>query len=243
MKPENYYFFHESISGMSDACAALNIPVTGGNVSFYNESPAGPVRPTPVIGMVGVLEDVDHAVTIGFKDEGDFVALLGDIGPDLGASEYLSVIHGVVAGAPPKLDMDAHTQLIRLLPELAARGLLKSAHDISEGGLAVTVAESCIAGNTGVILTFPWKGRAVDTLFAESAGCVVVSVDHQSWPMFKQLCHEFGVLVQMIGRVGGELIAINDWITLPVSLAEDIYESALPRLLKSGHSMSMPATN
>jgi len=230
-KPQNYYFFHEAISGMSDACTALNIPVTGGNVSFYNESPAGPVRPTPVIGMVGVLEDVSRHVGIGFRSEGDFVALLGNIGPDLGCSEFLAVHHNVIAGAPPKLDMDANLRLIRLLPELAANGVLASAHDISEGGLAVAVAECCLAGNNGVILTFPWKERVVDTLFAESAGCAVVSVTHENWPALKQMCEQHGVSLQMLGRVGGELIVINDWIALPLELARDVHDHSLARML------------
>ncbi|MCB1059594.1 MAG: phosphoribosylformylglycinamidine synthase subunit PurL [Calditrichaeota bacterium] len=230
-KPENYYFFHESISGMSDACSALNIPVTGGNVSFYNESPAGPVRPTPVIGMVGVLEDVSKHVGIAFKEEGDFIALLGSIGPDLGCTEYLSAIHGVVAGPPPRLDVDKNLRLIRLLPELAAKETLCSAHDISEGGLAVAVSESCIAGNIGCLLTFPWNQRSVETLFAETQGCVIVSVAHEKWPELKQMCQEHSVSLQMLGRVGGELIVINDWITLPLEMAADTYNQSLSQHL------------
>ncbi len=226
-KPHNYYFFHQAIQGMSDACTALNIPVTGGNVSFYNESPAGPVRPTPVIGMVGVLEDVSKHVGIAFKDEGDFIALLGDIGPDLGCSEYLATIHGVVAGAPPRLDMEKNLNLIRLLPELAAQSILASAHDISEGGLATAVAESCMAGNTGCLVTFPWTERVVDTLFAESAGCAVISVAHEKWPQLKEMCSKHGVKLQMLGRVGGELIVINDWITLPLETASEVYKTSL----------------
>jgi len=227
MKPQNYYFFHEAISGMVDACTALNIPVTGGNVSFYNESPAGPVRPTPVIGMVGVLDDVSKSVSMGFKNEGDFIALLGEIGPDLGCSEYLATLHGVVAGAPPRLDIEKHIKLIRLLPELARNRVLSSAHDISDGGLAVAVAECCMAGGIGCLLTFPWKQRVVDTLFAESAGCAVVTVEHDNWTALKELCQQFEVPLQMLGRVGGELIVINDWITLPLSLADEVYQSSL----------------
>lgn len=233
-KPQNYYFFHEAISGMSDACLELNIPVTGGNVSFYNESPTGPVRPTPVIGMVGVLDNVDDHIRIGFREEGDFVALLGNIGPDLGCSEYLAVQHNVIAGAPPKLDMDANVRLIRLLPELAKKKVIASAHDISEGGLAVTVSECCLAGNIGVILTFPWKERVANTLFAESAGCAVVSVTHENWPILKQMCEKHAVSLQMLGRVGGELIVINDWIALPLELAQDVHEHSLA--LKLGNA-------
>ncbi|MBU0691723.1 phosphoribosylformylglycinamidine synthase subunit PurL [bacterium] len=231
MKLENYYFFHEAVSGIADACEALEVPVTGGNVSFYNESGGKPVLPTPAIGMVGLLENVENAVTIDFKEEGDFIALLGDIGPDLGCSEYLKVIHGVRAGVPPRLDIPKEKSLIELLADLGEANLLQSAHDISEGGLAVTIAEQAMAGNIGAILTFPWKGSVVDTLFAESSGCVVVTVSHDKWAGFKHLAAEHGVKVQMLGRVGGSLIIINDWINLPVSEAERIYESVIPDLM------------
>lgn len=231
MKPQNYYFFHEAVSGISDACRALGIPVTGGNVSFYNESAGGPIRPTPVIGMVGLIENIKNHVKIGFANEGDFVALLGSIGPDLGCSEYLAVLHNVVAGAPPKLDVDANVKLIRLLADLASMNVLRSAHDISEGGLAVAISECCLAGNIGCILTFPWREQVVNTLFAESQGCAVVSVAHEHWPALKRLSEEYFIPLQMLGRVGGELIAINDWITLPLELARNTYENSLVNAL------------
>jgi phosphoribosylformylglycinamidine synthase subunit PurL len=231
MKPENYYFFHEAVSGIADSCEMLQIPVTGGNVSFYNETRGKPVFPTPVIGMVGLLEDVDHTITVGFKSEGDFVALLGSIGPDLGASEYLSVIHGVSAGAPPRLDFESEKALIELLPELAEFGLIASAHDISEGGLAVTLAEKCLTSGLGCVLTFPWKGRVVDTLFAETSGCAVVSVEHSKWAAFRHAAEAHNVPVQILGRVGGDILAINDWIILPVSQIEEVYEDAIPALM------------
>lgn len=232
MNPETYYFFHEAVTGIAEACKALDIPVTGGNVSFYNETRGQPVLPTPVIGMVGLIEDVTHAVTIGFKDEGDFIALLGNIGPDLGTSEYLSVMHNVFAGAPPRLDFDNEIRLINLLADLAEMKLVKSAHDVSEGGLAVTLAEKCIAGGLGGVLTFPWKGRPLETLFAESSACAVVSVDHDSWKAFRIAAEEHGVPVQMLGRVGGDLLAINDWIFAPIRHLEELYETAIPDLME-----------
>jgi phosphoribosylformylglycinamidine synthase len=231
LNPETYYFFHEAVTGIAEACKALDIPVTGGNVSFYNETRGNPVLPTPVIGMVGLLEDVTRALSIGFRDEGDFVALLGSLGPDLGASEYLSVMHGAFAGAPPRLDLESEIRLINLLGDLAEMQLLKSAHDVSDGGLAVTLAEMCMAGGLGCVLTFPWKGRPVETLFAESSGCAVVSVDHDSWRAFRVAADEHGVPVQILGRVGGDLLAINDWILAPVSHLEQVYESTIPDLM------------
>jgi phosphoribosylformylglycinamidine synthase subunit PurL len=231
INPETYYFFHEAVSGIVDACEALEIPVTGGNVSFYNESGGKPVLPTPVIGMVGFIDDVEDAVSIGFKNEGDFIALLGKLGSDIGASEYLSVIHGVSAGAPPRIDLTAQLNVINLLAELAETKLIASAHDISEGGLAVTLAEKCMAANLGCILTFPWSGREVDTLFAESAGCVIVSVEHEKWSGFRHLAEQRNVPVQILGRVGGDMLVINDWIALPIDHLSQLYESAIPRLM------------
>jgi len=231
LNPETYYFFHEAVTGIAEACKALDIPVTGGNVSFYNETRGHPVLPTPVIGMVGLLEDVTRALTVAFKDEGDFVALLGSLGPDLGASEYLSVMHGAFAGAPPRLDLEGEMRLINLLGDLSDMQLLKSAHDVSDGGLAVTLAEMCMAGGLGCVLTFPWKGRPVETLFAESSGCAVVSVDHGSWRAFRAAADEHGVPVQILGRVGGDLLAVNDWILAPVSHLAQVYENAIPDLM------------
>ena len=231
LNPETYYFFHEAVTGIAEACKALDIPVTGGNVSFYNDTRGHPVLPTPVIGMVGLLEDVTRALTVAFKDEGDFVALLGSLGPDLGASEYLSVMHGAFAGAPPRLDLEGEMRLINLLGDLSEMQLLKSAHDVSDGGLAVTLAEMCMAGGLGCVLTFPWKGRPVETLFAESSGCAVVSVDHGSWRAFRAAADEHGVPVQILGRVGGDLLAVNDWILAPVSHLAQVYENAIPDLM------------
>jgi phosphoribosylformylglycinamidine synthase len=231
MNPETYYFFHEAVTGIADACRELDIPVTGGNVSFYNETRGKPVLPTPVIGMVGLLDDVEKAVTIGFKAEGDFVALLGSIGPDLGGSEYLNVMHGVMAGAPPRVDFENEKSLINLLCELADLQLIRSAHDISEGGLAVTLAESCLAGGLGCVLTYPWKGRVVESLFAESSGCAVVSVEHAKWAAFRHAADSHGVPVQMLGRIGGDHLVINDWITISLQRIEELYENAIPNLM------------
>jgi phosphoribosylformylglycinamidine synthase II len=231
--PETYYFFHETISGIAEACTALDIPVTGGNVSFYNETGNRPVLPTPVIGMLGLLNDVTHSLTIGFKDEGDFVALVGNLDTNLGASEYLRVIHGTFTGAPPHLELEREVGLINLLADLADMELLRAAHDLSDGGLAVTLAEMCMAGGLGCVLTFPWKGRPVETLFAESSGCAVVSVDHDCWRAFRAATDAHGIPVQILGRVGGDLLAVNDWILAPVSHLEQTYEKAIPELMNN----------
>lgn len=231
LNPENYYFFHESISGMTAACTALNIPVTGGNVSFYNETAGKPVYPTPTIGMVGLLDHIDLSVSMEFKEEGDFVALLGAFHPLLAGSEYLSTIHGMAAGRPA-FDGYAETRLITLLPKLADARLIQSAHDLSDGGLAVALAECCLSSGLGCVLTFPWDGRVTETLFGECSGCAVVSVKHEHWARFVALAALEDVPVQILGRVGGRSLVINDWISSHVEELEEVYESAIPRQME-----------
>jgi phosphoribosylformylglycinamidine synthase II len=237
MDEEVFYSFHEAVAGMGEACRALDIPVTGGNVSFYNESKGAAVLPTPVIGMVGLLEDLSNAVPMGFQEEGDFVALLGTLGPDLGGSEYLHVIHNLSTGAIAEPDLAFHKSMLELLAYLANQHLVRSAHDISEGGLAVCLAEACIASHLGAVLTFPWEGRASEVLFSESAPCVVVSVEGGRWADFRSACAAYGVPVQMLGRVGSDSLVINHWSIVTVEEMEQIYEAALPKLMEQALSI------
>ncbi|MEA3246354.1 MAG: phosphoribosylformylglycinamidine synthase subunit PurL [Gemmatimonadota bacterium] len=144
-KPEVFWQFREAVAGMGEACAALETPVTGGNVSFYNENPAGAVFPTPTIGMVGVLDDVERALGMAFPAPGLGVVLIGEPTDELGASEYLARVHGVVAGAPPRCDLRRERGVIDTLLDGVRAGVVRSAHDCSEGGLAVAIAECCIA--------------------------------------------------------------------------------------------------
>ncbi|HOU26148.1 MAG TPA: phosphoribosylformylglycinamidine synthase subunit PurL, partial [Candidatus Cloacimonas sp.] len=142
-KPEVYYCFKESIRGMSDACKALGTPVTGGNVSFYNENPEGAIYPTPVIGMLGLMTDYRKATTQYFKHENDIIVLLGSLKASFGGSEYLKIQHNIIAGKPPIVDLEEELHLQDLILELIDKGLVNSAHDISEGGLLIAVLESC----------------------------------------------------------------------------------------------------
>jgi phosphoribosylformylglycinamidine synthase len=143
-RPEIFFQFREAVGGMADACVVLGTPVTGGNVSFYNESPSGAVFPTPVVGMVGLIENVDTITRSAFQRAGDAIILLGEPTAELGASEYLSRIHGLTAGAPPRCDLDAEKRLIDALLEAIQGGVVSSAHDCADGGLAVAIAESAI---------------------------------------------------------------------------------------------------
>ncbi|MEK9135687.1 MAG: AIR synthase related protein, partial [Bacteroidota bacterium] len=157
-KPEVYWQFREAVRGMGDACRALGTPVTGGNVSFYNESPVTSVYPTPVVGMLGLITDLAHVTTANFKDNGDVIVLLGRLGGHVGGSEYLSMHHGIVGGDAPSLDIAYEISVQQACLRAIRTGIIKSAHDCSEGGLAVAITESCIAGGQrmrGARITLP----------------------------------------------------------------------------------------
>ena len=203
-KPEVMGQLVKAIQGIGDACRALDIPITGGNVSLYNETDGRPIFPTPVIGVVGLLEDADTALRRWFVEEGDFVYLLGTTGEDLGGSELLKVVHGKVAGRPPRLDVEAEKRLHALLAEGAARGILRSAHDASEGGLAVALAECSFRGTEaglGGRFELPGALRPDVLLFSETPSRAVVTTrDDLRLP---ELARRHGVPWARIGAVGG----------------------------------------
>jgi phosphoribosylformylglycinamidine synthase subunit PurL len=212
------YELAEAIEGMSQACEALGLPVVSGNVSLYNEHYGNPIYPTAVVGVVGVLEDAELAVRAGFGDEGDVVLVAGDGPAALDGSEYQKQVLGTVAGRIPEPDLDNERRLHEFLAEAAARGLLRSAHDVSDGGLAVTLAESAIAGGLGV-------SASCDDPFGEGDGRVVISARSDDIPALAELAGELPL--REIGRVGGDAIII-DGEALPLDEATGIWESALP---------------
>jgi phosphoribosylformylglycinamidine synthase len=243
-RPEIMWQFARAVEGMGAACRALDVPITGGNVSLYNETDGRAVLPTPVVGVVGLLEDAATVVRRAFRSEGDAIVLLGRGRDELGGSEYLKVVHGLVRGRPPALDLDLEAALQRLLVTGVSAGLIRSAHDCAEGGLAVTVAECCF--NTGL-------GASVDlalltasarefsptvTLFGESASRVVVSVDAARASELTAMAASAGVPASTIGRVGGNRIrlAIEGEAIVDESLAdaEAVWTSAIGRWLGSG---------
>jgi phosphoribosylformylglycinamidine synthase len=238
-RPEVFFQFREAVGGMADACTALGTPVTGGNVSLYNESPAGAVHPTPVIGMVGLIEDIDHVTRATFRTPGDAIVLLGDPTPELGASEYLARIHGVTAGAPPRCDLDAERRLIDALLEAIQAGVVASAHDCSEGGLAVALAECAMASResptSASIDLSAWPSiPARALLFGEAQGRVVVSSSNPA--EVQRIAAARGVPVRRIGIVepkerpfrvryaGGELVS-------PLQQLADAYHLAIPSIM------------
>ena len=176
--PEVYYQFVESIKGMSEACLKFETPVTGGNVSFYNQSPSGPVYPTPVIGMVGLLEDSANKMTLDFKSEGDVIYLLGKNPEDFNCSEYLHKICGVEYSPAPYFNLDEEFRLHETVSSLIKNKLILSAHDISEGGLFVNLAESGFHRNLGFAVNQQIRTIRHDAYwFGEAQGRVIVSVN------------------------------------------------------------------
>lgn len=206
--PEVYYQFVESIKGMSEACAKFETPVTGGNVSFYNQSPGGPVYPTPVIGMVGLLEHFDNKMTLDFKREGDVIYLLGVNKDDLGCSEYLHKICGIEFSPAPYFNLEEEFLLHEAVSNLISKKVIASAHDISEGGLFVTLMESCFSKMLGFKIVQENTDIRKDAfLFGEAQGRVVVSVSKDNVDNFEAL---LDIPFQKLGSVTPGEIHIDD---------------------------------
>ncbi len=232
--PENFLQLREAVEGLAEACREFSTPVTGGNVSLYNQSPAGAIDPTPTVGMVGVIDDPAHVTTQAFKQAGDTILLLGELGDELGASHYLKVLHGRKAGAPPRLDYATEKALHDALRALIRAGLVQSAHDCSEGGLAVTLAESCLSAEPllGAAIDFGAAGLRPDVLlFNESQSRAVISVKPENAAAAQALLSEHRVPARALGTVTEAAIlavkadgAAYDWDlpTLHVSWADTI---------------------
>jgi phosphoribosylformylglycinamidine synthase len=241
-RPEVFYQFREACRGIADACRALDTPVTGGNVSFYNESPTGAVDPTPVIGMIGLLPRVDRAVPSHARATGDVVFVLGETRAELGGSAFWEACLGFVGGQPPRVDLETERRLIELLVTGAERGLFRSAHDCSHGGLAVALAEVAMGGpyeeggfGLDVDLTAHRSPlTAHELLFSESHGRAVITCAPERAAAVQALAGELGVPAVRVGSVGpvnGSFrIALRDGsVDEPVVRLRDVYFSAIPR--------------
>ncbi len=219
-----------TIRGMGEACVALGTPITGGNVSLYNETDGKAIYPTPVIGVVGLLEDASKALTSWFKQEGDAAYLLGDTAPDLGGSELLKVVHGRVAGRPPRLDLAAERRLHELMAAAASAGLLHSAHDPSDGGLAAALAECAFRGEEiglGGGFDIPAGLRDDVALFAESPSRMVVTTHDEG--ALQDAARRHGVPCRRLGAVGGDRLTLNAdghlLIDLPIARLHEAWMS------------------
>jgi phosphoribosylformylglycinamidine synthase II len=211
-KPENFWQLRECIEGLAEMCRAFNTPVTGGNVSLYNESPAGSIDPTPTVGMVGLIEYERHVTAQAFRAADDAILLVGDVGDELGASQYLAVIHGRKAGLPPRLDIPRELAVQDAVRALIISGLVKSAHDCSEGGLAVALAECCISGKKplGAQITLDGNGLRNDQLlFNESQSRIVISTSGPNASEALGFLEDRGLPARRLGTVGGAELVIE----------------------------------
>src|SRR6266496_1636508 len=231
-KPQNFWQLREAVQGVAEACRAFGTPITGGNVSLYNESPTGVVDPTPTIGMVGLIDDEKHVTTQWFKEAGDVIILVGQIGNELRGSSYLKVCHGLKIGPPPHVDLAHEIKVQNAVRDLIREGLVKSAHDCSEGGLAVAVAECCFhpeklfgaeidcsrrpAGDATraqeTLQRSASHSEAATILFSESQSRIVVSVAPADLEKTMSTLHETGIPFEQLGKVGAEelCIRVND---------------------------------
>jgi phosphoribosylformylglycinamidine synthase len=226
--PAVMWQFAEAVRGLADGCAALGVPVTGGNVSFYNQTGTVAIHPTPVIGVLGVHDDVRRRLSIGFGAEDAELVLLGRTGAEFGGSAWAHVVHGHLGGRPPGPDLAAEQRLAGLLAAAAAAGLLAAAHDLSDGGLAVALAESCLRGGTGCRVRL--SGDPFTALFSESAARAVVAVRPGVVADFAALREAHEVPGVTIGRTGGEDLVVEDWFAIPLAELAAVHAAALPAL-------------
>jgi phosphoribosylformylglycinamidine synthase len=249
--PELFWQLKESVRGVGEACRAFHAPITGGNCSLYNQSPDGPIDPTPTVAMVGLIDQAAHITTQWFKDEGDAIILLGEPAEaadplqGLGGSAYLQVLHRLKTGLPPRCELEAATTLHSALLGFIHSGAIKSAHDCSEGGLAVCLAESCVSRQTARH-TFPLLGATIDLssvkdlrldglLFGETQNRVVISTGvHDAGKVLAQ-AKILGVPARRIGQVGGHSLSIKtasgEW-SWPVAELHDVWWNALARAMR-----------
>ncbi|MHB8489244.1 MAG: phosphoribosylformylglycinamidine synthase subunit PurL [Candidatus Dormibacteria bacterium] len=229
-----WWDLHDAIAGVGDACRALDVPVVSGNVSLYNDTGGTGIDPTIVIGMVGVIDDVSRRCTAGFRDEGDLVALVGPVATELGGSEYQRMAHGVNAGTPPHLDIDLERRVQAFVFEAVAAGLLRSAHDCAEGGIAIAIAESCLLGDIGAAVDIVELGRgeglingAAGILFGESQSRFVISFAREALVRLHELAGRHSVPFRGLGSVGGERVCVTGCIDVSLADVRRVHEGAL----------------
>jgi phosphoribosylformylglycinamidine synthase len=243
-RPEIMWQFAQAVEGMAEACRFFEIPITGGNVSLYNETEGRAILPTPVIGIVGLIEDQTCVLGRVFPTSGDHaIVLLGENHGELGGSEYLKTIHGLTRGVPPAVDLAREKALQELLPALAASRLIASAQDVSDGGLAVAITECCFdTGGQGCEVNLPFAtgtsditSAAMATLFGESAGQIVVSAAQANVDDVLARAKAAGVPARVIGKTGGSSIVVNVdgqlGIEVTVREAEDTWATSIARKL------------
>jgi len=251
LKAPIYFQFREAVVGMADACRLFETPITGGNVSFYNETDGQAIYPTPVIGMVGVVEDVDHLTTHEFKAEGDTILLLGDNSDEMGGSEFLYALQGEVAGEPPQVDLEAERRLQHAVLALVRGGLLRSAHDCAEGGLACALVESALGDGErplGIEVEIDEEEdlSVVPLLFAEGQGRVIISCAPESVEEVLRITRDHGVPCRTIGRVAGfddrfRITSGSSGVDLDLAKLNEAFFGTIPRIMDRTPDVSVPS--
>jgi phosphoribosylformylglycinamidine synthase len=227
--------FSRGVDGISEAAVALSTPVVSGNVSFYNENPDGAVYPTPVIGMVGLIEDLSHITPAYFRQESDLIYLVGETKPEIGGSEFLKEYYNRVTGDCPTIDLEEERSIQQGLLEVIRQGLIQSAHDVSDGGLAVTLAEACILNRDnpfGAVVNLEIDGfRPEWFLFSESQSRFIISIRPQDKLNIENAFQKQAIPITFLGKVKGQELKINDWIQIDLKALDDIYFNTLNKMM------------
>lgn len=233
-REEIFWQFHRSVEGLSSACRALEVPVVSGNVSFYNETSGNAIQPTPIIGMLGIIGNLKSKCSIGWKSEDDIIILLGETKEEIGGSEYLWHIHGICAGVPPSLDMKLEKNVQSVCMEAIRKGLVLSAHDCSDGGLAIALLECCMLGRRGAEVRLKSDCTPPALLFGESQSRIIISARKEHVSEIERLAESRNVPIEIIGKTGKDRLIIGDMIDVDVQDVERIYTTTLASILESG---------
>jgi phosphoribosylformylglycinamidine synthase len=236
--------FAEATRGLAEACTALETPVTGGNVSFYNSTAGTPINPTPVVGVLGLLDDVARRTPMGFQAEGEVLLLLGDTRDELGGSEWAWAMHQHLGGRPPQVDLAREKTLAEVLVSGSRDGMLSSAHDLSDGGLAQALAEAALKNGIGARVVLPESGLSpFMQLFSESAGRAIVTVPRSEELRFTEMCDARGLPCTRLGVTDGDALEVQDVLTVGLDALRTAHESTLPALFGplAGASAALPA--
>ena len=228
--PEVMWQFAEATRGLAEGCTALQTPVTGGNVSFYNSTAGVPINPTPVVGVLGLFDDVERRTPMGFQQPGETLLLLGDTRDELGGSEWAWAEHRHLGGTPPAVDLAREQLLGQVLVSGSRDGMLSSAHDLSDGGLAQALVESALAKGIGARVVLPEGLTPFVQLFSESAGRALVSVPRSEELRFTEMCSARGLPCARIGVTDGTSLDVQDVLSLPLAELRTAYEATLPAL-------------
>ncbi|MFI9258815.1 phosphoribosylformylglycinamidine synthase subunit PurL [Streptomyces sioyaensis] len=229
--PAVMWQFAEATRGLADACQTLGTPVTGGNVSLYNQTGEVAIHPTPVVAVLGVIDDVNRRTPIGFAEEGQLLYLLGDTREELGGSAWSQVVHDHLGGLPPKVDLERERLLAEVLISASRDGMIDAAHDLSDGGLIQALVESCLRGGKGARVVVPDGLDPFILLFSESAGRAVVAVPRSEELRFTDMCGARGLPATRIGVVDGDEVDLQGQFSIPLSELKAAHEATIPGLI------------